>query len=102
LNAGLGGLVLLVWLSVAYLSRYSSLAAIIAALAAPLLQMMLWGSSPQTLAIGLMSLLLIWRHVGNIQKLIAGTESKIGQKAGAAATTVAAGPRHAAKRRGAK
>jgi glycerol-3-phosphate acyltransferase PlsY len=101
LNVGLGGMVLLVWLSVAYLSRYSSLAAIVAALAAPLLQMMLWGAGPQTLAIGLMSLLLIWRHLANIQKLIAGTESRIGQKAGAAATTAAA-PRRAAKRRGAK
>jgi glycerol-3-phosphate acyltransferase PlsY len=28
-----------------------------------------------------MSLLLVWRHEGNIRKLIAGTESKLGQKA---------------------
>ena len=33
------------------------------------------------LAIFVMSLLLVWRHEGNIRKLIAGTESKLGHKA---------------------
>ncbi|NBO76287.1 MAG: glycerol-3-phosphate acyltransferase, partial [Betaproteobacteria bacterium] len=41
---------------------------------------LIWGGSPATLAIAVMSLLLIWRHEGNIRKLLAGTESKIGQK----------------------
>jgi glycerol-3-phosphate acyltransferase PlsY len=100
LNPGLGGLVLLVWGAVAYLSRYSSLAALVAALSAPLIQMMFIGTGPETLAVGLMSLLLIWRHLGNIQKLIAGTESKIGQKAGAPAA--AAAPHRPARKRGAK
>ena len=36
---------------------------------------------PALLAIAIMSLLLVWRHEGNIRKLLAGTESKLGQKA---------------------
>ena len=42
-----------------------------------------------------MSLLLVWRHEGNIRKLLAGTESRIGQKApGAAPAAKAAHPHH--------
>ena len=40
----------------------------------------------QALAVMVMSLLLVWRHEGNIRKLLAGTESKIGQKAAPAAS----------------
>jgi glycerol-3-phosphate acyltransferase PlsY len=84
LNPLLGLLVLATWLVVAYLTRYSSLAAIIAALAAPLYDLLLWDGGTPAIAIIAMSLLLVWRHFGNIQKLMQGTESKIGQKAGAA------------------
>jgi glycerol-3-phosphate acyltransferase PlsY len=63
--------------------RYSSLASIVSALFAPFYQLLIWEASPIALAIAVMSLLLIWRHSGNIRKLLAGTESKIGQKAGA-------------------
>jgi len=83
LNPALGGLVLMTWMVVAYLSRYSSLASLVAALAAPLYQLLLWDGGTPTVPIAVMSLLLVWRHFGNIQKLMAGTESKIGQKAGA-------------------
>jgi len=89
-NPALGGLVLLTWLAVAYLTRYSSLAAIISALAAPLYQLTIWESGPIANAVIVMTLLLLWRHFGNIQKLMAGTESKIGQKAGAGAAPAAA------------
>jgi glycerol-3-phosphate acyltransferase PlsY len=101
LNLPLGGLVLMTWLVVAYLSRYSSLAALVAALCAPLYQLLLWEGGTPTIPITLMSLLLIWRHAGNIQKLIAGTESRIGQKAGAPASTVGRRP-HSHSKRGAK
>jgi acyl phosphate:glycerol-3-phosphate acyltransferase len=101
LNLPLGGLVLMTWLVVAYLSRYSSLAALVAALAAPLYQLLLWEGGTPTIPITVMSLLLIWRHAGNIQKLIAGTESRIGQKAGAPASTVGRRP-HSHSKRGAK
>ena len=78
---GLGGLVLLTWLAVAVITRYSSLAALIASLAAPAIQVLGWGLSVQTIGVVVMSALLIWRHEANIRKLIAGQESKIGQKA---------------------
>jgi acyl phosphate:glycerol-3-phosphate acyltransferase len=80
LNLMLGVATLLTWLAVAYLTRYSSLAALVAALAAPLIQFLVWGASPVAAAITVMSLILVWRHSANIGKLMAGTESKIGQK----------------------
>ncbi|UXH79652.1 glycerol-3-phosphate 1-O-acyltransferase PlsY [Roseateles amylovorans] len=85
INPWLGLSVLLTWIVVAFLSRYSSLASLAAAVCAPLFQMLIWDVGPELLAIGLMSLLLIWRHSANIKKLMAGTESKLGQKASAAA-----------------
>ena len=81
LNPALGGIVLAVWLVVAWVTRYSSLAALTAAVAAPLVQLLMWGAQADLLAVAPMSLLLIWRHAANIRKLLAGTESRIGQKA---------------------
>lgn len=83
INPLLGAATLATWLIIAYFSRYSSLAAIVAALFAPFYQMLIWGAGPIVLAAGVMGLLLVWRHEGNIKKLLNGTESKIGQKAGA-------------------
>jgi len=83
-NPLLGAATLATWLIIAFFFRYASMASIVAALFAPLYQLLVWGADATTLAIGAMSLLLVWRHSGNIQKLFAGTESKIGQKAGAA------------------
>ncbi len=62
-------------------SRYVSLASIVAAVFAPFYQALIWGLEPAIVALVLMSLLLIWRHEGNIRKLLAGTESKFGVKA---------------------
>ncbi|MEO7244716.1 MAG: glycerol-3-phosphate 1-O-acyltransferase PlsY [Rubrivivax sp.] len=81
LNPWLGLAVLAVWLAVAALLRYSSLASIAAALAAPLLQLLIWGAEPAIAAIAPMCVLLLWRHEGNIRKLLAGTESRLGRKA---------------------
>ena len=80
----LGGLVLLVWITMAVVFRYSSLAALTASLAAPLIQAWGWGLGPETVGTAIMSALLIWRHEANIRKLMAGQESKLGQKASAA------------------
>lgn len=77
----LGGLVLLVWLAMAVVFRYSSLAALTASIAAPLIQFQGWGFSAMTIGVAVMSALLIWRHEANIRKLLAGQESKLGQKA---------------------
>ncbi len=85
LNPLLGAATLATWLIIAYFSRYSSLAAMVAAVFAPFYQMLIWGMSPIVLTAGIMALLLIWRHEANIKKLLNGTESKIGQKSGAAA-----------------
>lgn len=82
----LGGLVLLVWLTMAVVFRYSSLAALTAAIAAPLIQAWGWGLGPATIGTAVMSVLLIWRHEANIRKLLAGQESKLGQKAAPASS----------------
>jgi glycerol-3-phosphate acyltransferase PlsY len=68
-----------VWLAVALSTRYSSLAAICAAVAAPLFALWLL-DVPQAVALAGMSLLVIWRHQQNIKNLLAGTEGRIGQK----------------------
>ncbi len=81
LNPGLGLATLLSWAVIAAFFRFSSLASIVAALFAPFYQLLIWGGGPLLACIVPMSLLLIWRHEGNIRKLIAGTESKLGQKA---------------------
>jgi acyl phosphate:glycerol-3-phosphate acyltransferase len=89
-NPWLGLATLLSWLIIAAFFRYSSLASIVSALFAPFYQLLIWGPAPAALPITVMSLLLVWRHEGNIRKLLAGTESRIGQKAGSAAADPAA------------
>ena len=76
----LGLATLATWLIIAAFFRYSSLAAMVAALFAPLYHMMFWQMSEVTLAIAIMALLLVWRHSDNIAKLIAGKESRLGGK----------------------
>lgn len=80
-SPALGGLVLLVWLGMAVVFRYSSLASLSAAVAAPVVQIAGWGFGPLSIGVIVMSALLIWRHEANIRKLLAGQESKLGQKA---------------------
>jgi glycerol-3-phosphate acyltransferase PlsY len=76
-----GGLLLLVWLVVAVVWRFSSLAALAAAAALPLLAW-LFDGRPAMLVLGvLLTMLLFWRHLENIRRLLDGTEGKIGQKA---------------------
>jgi glycerol-3-phosphate acyltransferase PlsY len=82
-NPWLGAATLLSWLIIAVFFRYASLASIVAALFAPFYQLLVWGVAPTLLAVCAMSLLLVWRHQGNLRKLFAGTEAKIGQKAAA-------------------
>ena len=84
LNPMLGAATLATWLIVAYFSRLSSLASLVAAVFAPVYQMMIWGSGPSVGALVVMGLLLVWRHSANIKKLLNGTESKLGQKPAAA------------------
>jgi glycerol-3-phosphate acyltransferase PlsY len=69
------------WLLVALLTRYSSLAALVTAVLAPVLFHFWHGDSQVVGAVAVMSVLLIWRHRSNITKLLNGTESKLGSKA---------------------
>ena len=77
----LGLAVLVTWLLVAYLSRYSSLAALVAAVCAPVYYGIALGADVILASIVVMSALLLYRHAGNISNLMAGKESKIGSKA---------------------
>ena len=75
---GLG--TLLIWLAVAAAFRYSSLAALIAAIFAPVFYGLLHGVDAMFGAIFFMSVLLLYRHGQNIANLMAGKESRIGAK----------------------
>ncbi|WP_301102455.1 glycerol-3-phosphate 1-O-acyltransferase PlsY [Propionivibrio sp.] len=66
------------WLLIATLLRYSSLAALVSAAAAPLFAFFLWGSDVRLLAVGIIAMALIGKHWQNLQRLMAGTEPKIG------------------------
>ena len=73
------------WLIIAVFLRYSSLASLVAAAFAPVYYLLaggvLWyAETPVAVAIFAMAVLLAWRHRENIQRLIAGTESRLGQK----------------------
>jgi glycerol-3-phosphate acyltransferase PlsY len=80
LDPWLGLATLVTWLAVAFAFRYSSLAALVAALFAPFYYGLLFGIEPQLLAVFVMSGLLIFRHSKNIGNLMAGKESRIGSK----------------------
>ena len=81
---------------IVFFFRYVSLASIVAAGFAPFYQLLIWGGGAPLLCIVPMSLILVWRHEGNIRKLLNGTESKLGQKAvlPAASTPSAKSARH--------
>jgi len=69
-----------VWLLVALVSRYSSAAAITAALVAPFATYFFSGNVAITLVMLAISATLIWRHAANIRRLLDGTEGKIGKR----------------------
>ena len=72
------------WLIIAFFFRYSSLAALVAAVFVPLFYLLgggvVWYAERSILAaLVAMSALLLWRHKDNITRLIQGTESRLGQ-----------------------
>lgn len=79
---GLGLAVLATWIGVAALTRYSSLAALVAAALAPVYVWVMLGHLGMSLLTLLLAALLFWRHRPNIQRLLKGEESRIGKKAG--------------------
>ena len=76
----LGAGTLATWLIVAVFFRISSFAALVAAVFAPCFAFMLFGAHPVTWATIPMALLLLVRHRPNIERLLAGTEPRIGAK----------------------
>ena len=103
ISGWLGLLVLLTWLAVAFISRYSSLSALIAALLAPVYYVLfggtLWVYDQSVLvAVIAMSALLLWRHADNISRLLKGQESKIGSKKDKATAATAKPAKGKAKR----
>jgi glycerol-3-phosphate acyltransferase PlsY len=81
INPFLGLATLLSFVIILAFSRYVSLASVVAAVFAPFYQLLIWGGGAPLLAIVPMALLLVWRHEPNIRRLLAGTESRVGQKA---------------------
>ena len=80
INWVLGLATLATWIIVAKFMRYSSLAAIAAAVFGPIYFVFLFGFHPMALALLIICALLIWRHRSNIHNLMNGTESRIGSK----------------------
>ncbi len=84
-NPWLGLASLATWVIIAFFFRYSSLASIVTAVFAPAYFLLGGGVAWQApgvmvLSLAAMAVLLIWRHAENINRLIAGTESKLGAK----------------------
>ena len=80
INLFLGLATLATWLIVAFFLRYSSLAALAAAVFGPIYFVFLFGFQPMAFALSVVCALLIWRHRSNIRNLINGTETRIGKK----------------------
>lgn len=68
-----------IWLAVAFTTRYSSLSALVAAVATPAIAWFM-GSPALAILSALMSALLLWKHEPNIRRLMAGKEPRIGSK----------------------
>jgi glycerol-3-phosphate acyltransferase PlsY len=79
-NVILGIATLSTWIIVAVFLRYSSLAALAAAIFGPIYFVFLFGFQPMGISLLSVCLLLIWRHRSNICNLMNGTESRIGSK----------------------
>jgi glycerol-3-phosphate acyltransferase PlsY len=77
-SGAVAGITAAIWLTVVIFTRYSSLAALAAAAAAPFLTWRLLGNAETTLAVALMCAVLIYRHKSNIRKLLAGKEGRVG------------------------
>lgn len=75
----LGFVALIVWLSIAFIFRYSSLAALVSAIVTLISGFILLGITPLSIAVAIICLGMIYRHQNNIRNLLAGRESKIGK-----------------------
>jgi glycerol-3-phosphate acyltransferase PlsY len=81
----LGLAALATWVIIAFFFRYSSLASIVTALFAPAFYLfghrVAWDApSAMVVSLAAMGVLLVWRHADNINRLLAGKESRLGAK----------------------
>ena len=79
-NFWLGLAVVGTWLLMAFVTRYSSLSALVATAAAPFYIWYFLGRPPYIIAVVLIAVMLFWRHRSNIRNLLTGKENKIGYK----------------------
>jgi glycerol-3-phosphate acyltransferase PlsY len=82
INPWLGAGTIVTWVLIFFFFRFSSLAALIAALFAPFAYLLLIEVDLTAAAVIFIALLLIWRHRANIQRLLAGTEGRFGGGSG--------------------
>lgn len=73
----------IVWVITAFLTRYVSVASIVASMALPIFLFIFNKPTSWVLAGLFLSWVSIWKHFGNIKRLLNGTENKIGRKTGA-------------------
>jgi acyl phosphate:glycerol-3-phosphate acyltransferase len=81
----LGVATALTWIIIAFFFRYSSLAALVAAVFAPVYYLLgnrlqWYAENEIALALAVMAALLWWRHRENLKRLMAGTEARLGSK----------------------
>lgn len=76
----LGLATLTVWALAFGLTRTSSVGALAAAVAAPVIAVLLFGPGALVAAVLVMAVLIVYRHRSNIRKLLAGTESRVGSR----------------------
>jgi len=67
-----------VWIAIAYLTRYSSLAALLAAVAVPLSLFFWFGPASVAWLFTVMSVIVFFKHHANIRRLLDGNETRIG------------------------
>ena len=79
LNLWLAGATFGIWLLVAVVFRISSVAALTASIVAPVFAFLILGNDARAWIFIPIAALLVWRHKGNIQKLLHGNESSIGR-----------------------
>ncbi len=69
------------WLAVAAVTRYSSLASMTAAIGAPVAALWFAPEPASMVVLAVIAAFVLWRHRANIRRLVDGTESRIGQRA---------------------
>jgi len=65
-----------IWIALLFVFRYASLASVVAAIAAPILMLFL-GSAVYAFPVFLITLLIVWKHKSNIERLRNKTENKV-------------------------